>query len=154
MASLPLSAADPKPKAKAAAVAPAAAPAITRLEPRGLQRGVETQLKLVGSNLAGLTNVTFHSPKLTGALLPDAKAGEAWLKVTAAADLARGSYELSVKSAAGESARVKLHVDDLRQATELAKTEALRVSFWGTLDQPGTSVESSFSAVAGQNLHR
>lgn len=67
-------AADPKPKAKE--MAPTGLPAITRLEPRGVQRGVETRLKLVGSNLAGLTNVTFHGPKLTGALLPDAKAGE------------------------------------------------------------------------------
>jgi len=150
---LPLSAADPKPKAKAKAMlAPAGVPAITRLEPRGIQRGVEVRLKLVGSNLAGLTNVTFHSPKLTGALLPDAKAGEAWLKVTAAPDLARGSYELSVKSVAGESARVKLHVDDLRQATDPAKTETLPVSFWGTLEQPGRPVEFSFNAVAGQNL--
>ena len=148
----PLSAADPKPKAKAKEIAPAGVPAITRLEPRGVQRGVETRLKLVGSNLAGLTNVAFHNPKLTGTLLPDAKAGEAWLKVTAAPDLARGSYELSVKSAAGESARVKLHVDDLRQATDPAKTETLPVSFWGTLEQPGKPVEFSFNAVAGQNL--
>ncbi len=147
-----LSAAEPKPKAKAKEMAPAAAPAITRLEPRGVQRGVETRLKLVGSNLAGLTNVTFHSPKLTGALLPEAKAGEAWLAVTVAPDLARGSYELSVKSAAGESARVKLHVDDLRQATDTTKTETLPVSFWGTLEQPGRPVEFSFNAVAGQNL--
>ena len=149
---LPLSAADPKPKAKAAPMAPAGVPAITRLEPRGVQRGVETRLKLVGSNLAGLTNVTFHNPKLTGTLLPEAKAGEAWLKVTVAPDLARGSYELSVKSAAGESARVKLHVDDLRQATDPTKTETLPVSFWGTLEQPGKPVEFSFNAVAGQNL--
>lgn len=149
---LPLTAADPKPKAKAAAMAPAAAPAITRLEPRGIQRGAEVRLKLVGSNLAGLTNVMFHSPKLTGTLLPDAKAGEAWLKVTAAPDLARGSYELSVKSAAGESARVKLHVDDLRQATDPAKTESLPVSFWGALEQPGKPGEFTFTAIAGQNL--
>ncbi|MBI5800003.1 MAG: hypothetical protein HZA92_04655 [Verrucomicrobia bacterium] len=151
---IPISAADPKPKAKAKAkeMAPAGVPAITRLEPRGIQRGVEVRLKLVGSNLAGLTNVTFHNPKLTGALLPEAKAGEAWLKVTAAADLARGSYELSVKSAAGESARVKLHVDDLRQATDPAKPETLPVSFWGTLEQPGKPVEFSFNGVAGQNL--
>ncbi len=149
---LPLSAADPKPKAKAKEMAPAGVPGITRLEPRGVQRGVETRLKLVGSSLAGLTNVTFHSPKLTGALVPEAKAGEAWLKVTAAADLARGSYELSVKSAGGESARVKVFVDDLRQATESAKTETLPVSFWGTLEQPGKPVEFSFNGVAGQNL--
>ena len=149
---LPLPAADPKPKAKAKEMAPAGVPAITRLEPRGVQRGVETCLKLVGSNLTGITNVTFHSPKLTGVLLPDAKAGEAWLKVTTAPDLARGSYELSVKSAAGESARVKLHVDDLRQATDPTKTETLPVSFWGTLEQPGKPVEFSFNAVAGQNL--
>lgn len=149
---MPLSAADPKPKAKAKEMAPAGVPTITRLEPRGVQRGVEMRLKLVGSNLTGLTNVTFHGPKLTGALLPDAKAGEAWLTVTAAPDLARGSYELSVRNAAGESARVKLHVDDLRQAADPVKTETLPVSFWGTLEQPGKAVEFNFNGVAGQNL--
>ncbi len=149
---LPLSAADPKPKAKAKEMPAVGVPGITRLEPRGVQRGVETRLKLVGTNLAGVTHVTFHSPKLTGALLPEAQAGEAWLKVTAAADLARGSYELSVKSATGESARVKLHVDDLRQAGDATKAETLPVSFWGTLEQPGKAVEFSFSGVAGQNL--
>ena len=133
-------------------MAPASAPAITRLEPRGIQRGVEMQLKLVGTNLAGITNVTFHNPKLTGALLPEAKDGETWVKVTAAPDLARGSYELSVKSPGGESARVKLHVDDLRQASDSVKTETLPVSFWGTLEQPGKAVEFSFQAKAGQNL--
>ncbi|MFA6546036.1 MAG: PPC domain-containing protein, partial [Limisphaerales bacterium] len=152
VAALPLSAADPKPKAKAQAAAPAGIPVITRLEPRGIQRGAEMRLKLVGGNLAGVTNVTFHNPKITGALQPDAKANETWLKVTAAPDLARGSYDLSVKSAAGESARVKLFVDDLRQADAPSKTESLPVSFWGTLEQPGKPVEFSFTAAAGQNL--
>jgi len=145
-------AADPKPKAKAKEMAPAVVPAITRLEPRGIQRGVETRLKLVGNNLTGLTNITFHHPKLNGALLPDAKEGDVWLKVNAAPDLARGSYELSVKGPGGESARVKLHVDDLRQVSDAKQTESLPVSFWGTLEQPGKPVEFSFTGVAGQNL--
>ncbi|NDF00579.1 MAG: hypothetical protein EB034_20265, partial [Verrucomicrobia bacterium] len=61
VSSLSLLAADPKAKAKAKpAPTPAGVPAITRIEPRGIQRGVETRLKLVGNNLAGLTNVTFQ----------------------------------------------------------------------------------------------
>ena len=59
---------------------------------------------------------------------------------------------MSVKGASGESARMKLHVDDLRQATDAAKTETLPVSFWGTLEQPGKAVEFSFAGKAGQNL--
>jgi len=150
---LPISAADPKPKAKAKmAPAPAGVPAITRLEPRGIQRGVETRLKVVGSNLAGVTNVAFVSPKLSGRVLMETSMGEILVTVTTTADLARGSYELSVKSTAGESARVKLHVDDLRQADTQAKAETLPVSFWGTLEQPGKPVEFSFTGVAGQNL--
>ncbi|NBV22578.1 MAG: hypothetical protein EBS05_11760 [Proteobacteria bacterium] len=147
-----LRAADPKPKAKAKETAPPGVPAITRIEPRGIQRGLETKLKLVGSNLTGLTNVTFHSPKLTGGLLLETTSGEVWVKVTAAAELARGAYELSVKGPAGESARVKLQVDDLRQATDPTKLESLPVSFWGVLEQPGKAVEFSFQARAGQNL--
>ena len=153
VSSLSLLAADPKAKAKAKpAPTPAGVPAITRIEPRGIQRGVETRLKLVGNNLVGLTNVTFQNPKLSGAVLLETTSGEVVLRVTAPAELARGAYEFSVKSAAGESARVKLHVDDLRQATDAAKTETLPVSFWGTLEQPGKAVEFSFNGVAGQNL--
>ena len=58
-------------------------PAITLLEPRGVQRGVETKIKLTGSGLDKLTNVTFQVAQLQGQVLPEGRSNEVWIKVTA-----------------------------------------------------------------------
>ena len=156
--SLPLFAAD---NAKKMAPAPTDKPALTRLEPRGMQRGTELKIKLTGSNLAALTNISFSVPQLTAEILPGAKTNEAFVLVKASVDLARGSYELSVKNAAGESGKVKLHLDDLPQVFEpvalpgkaaARKAEALPVSFWGTIETPGKVGEFDFIGVAGQTV--
>src|SRR5207245_2198867 len=42
----------------------------------------------------------------------------AWIQVTAAANLPRGAYEISVKNTNAESGKFKLYVDDLPQAYE------------------------------------
>ena len=147
--------------AGAAEPAPAPAkPVINSLEPRGLQRGVETKIKLTGTGLNTLTNVTFQVPQLKGELLPEARTNEVWIKVTAAADLARGAYELSVKNTAGESGRLKLQLDDLPQihaartanAPVTLSAESLPVSFWGTLDTAGVVDQFEFPAKAGETL--
>ena len=135
-------------------------PSLTSLEPRGLQRGVETKIKLTGTGLDQLTNVTFQIAQLKGQFLPEARSNEVWIKVTAAADLARGSYEVSVKNATGESGKLKLHVDDLPQVHESQTTNAptrlatatLPVSFWGTLEKAGAVDQFEFPAKAGESL--
>ncbi|MBI3877950.1 MAG: hypothetical protein HY300_18645 [Verrucomicrobia bacterium] len=38
---------------------PPGKPVITRVEPRGVQRGLAATIKLIGTNLAGITNVSF-----------------------------------------------------------------------------------------------
>jgi len=131
-------------------------PEIYLLEPRGLQRGVPTKIKLIGTNLIGLTGLTFNNPDLKGEFLsePEPATNEVWISVSAAAHLARGPYEISVKNTNSESSKLKLYLDDLPQVSEgdlkAAKERKavlkLPVSFWGVLDPPGDADEIEFEA--------
>src|SRR5712671_1789796 len=121
MASLSVFAARKKPaKMAPPSKVPPGKAEIFQLEPRGVQRGVTARIKLVGTNLIGLTELKLHNPKLKGELLaePEITTNEAWIEITAAPDLARGSYEVSVKNTNSESSKLKLYVDDLPQAYE------------------------------------
>ena len=95
-------------------------PSITRIEPRGIQRGVETKIKLIGTNFVGLTELNFSNPKITGEVLEEHDT-MALIEVTTSPELARGDYEFSVKNEKDESAKVKMFVDDLPQILEVAK---------------------------------
>ncbi len=134
-------------------------PELARAEPRGIQRGKEVKLKLIGSNLLGVTELKVHDAKLKGVLVSDtaAKSEELWAQLGAAADLARGSYEISVKGSGGESGRLKVHVDDLPQIHEQAGVSVSLVtntpaSCWGTLDKPGDTDEWEVRGEKGQSL--
>lgn len=159
---IPALAAPRKKKAGAAKekpmVVPAGVPAIFELQPRGIQRGTSVEVKLIGTNLMALTGMKFYNPKLTGELVREEEwtTNTAWIKITAAADLPRSAYEISVKNTNAESGRVKLYVDDLPQAYESPTNRRpvlkLPVSFWGTLDPMGDTDEIEFEARAGQSL--
>jgi len=99
---------------------PPGKPEIFRLDPRGIQRGSPAKIKLIGTNLIGLTELKLHDPNLKGAFLdePEATTEEVWIELTAATNLARGAYELSVTNTNSESSRLKLYVDDLPQVYE------------------------------------
>ncbi len=141
-------------------------PEIFQLEPRGIQRGVPSKVKLIGTNLVGLTVLELHNPNLKGSFLsePEATTNEAWIEITAAANLARGAYEVSVRNTNSESSRLKFYVDDLPQAYENSPSPAmaggkkagavlkLPVSFWGTLDPPGDADEIEFEARVGDSV--
>ena len=141
-------------------VVPPPAPELTAAAPRGWQRGTTAKIKLSGKNLASLTHLAFSQPKLSGELLRETeeKSDEAWIKITAAPDLARGSYELTL-SGSGGSAKLKLHLDDLPQIYETKPDEAtsgtaraLPASFWGALEKAGDSDQFQFEAKAGEML--
>ncbi len=156
---LVVSAAPKKTKAKMEKPKPIGdKPDISRIEPRGIQRGVETKIKLIGTNLVGLAELKFSNEKLKGEILEDdEKPTEAWLKVTAASDLTRGGYEFSAKNEKGESGKVKLYVDDLPQVFEkpmdkISKLPEMPATFWGALDPMADSDEIEFPASVGQNL--
>ena len=132
------------------------------MSPRALQRGRTVKLKLSGENLVQLESLQLHHPKLNGRILADdqQRAEVAYLEVTAAADLPRGAYELSVGNAGGESERIKLHVGDLIQVDETepnndpaqADTAVLPASFWGVLGEHGDVDHFAFDAKVGQAI--
>lgn len=139
-----------------------ARPALTRLEPPGLQRGVPTEVKLIGKNLGGLTALQFSSPKVTAEILAtDAKKpDEALVKITADASLPRVAVEVSAVGPGGESEKLKLYVDDLPQVFAdrpprvgaAVRLDSLPVGVWGTLRENGEHDEFEFTARAGQTL--
>jgi len=133
---------------------PPAAPELRAIEPRGLQRGTSATFELRGQHLGGVTQVVASSPKLTAALLPDLREDQVRVRFSAAADLARGAYAISLVASGGESGKLNLFVDDLPQAVgaNAGSATALPVSFWGTLDSPGKRVEFQFEASAGQTI--
>jgi hypothetical protein len=156
-------AAAKKPAKKAAAPKiPPGKPEIFQLEPRGIQRGVTAKIKLIGTNLIGLTELKLHNDKLKGELLndPEPTTNEVWITITSATNLTRGPYEISVKNTNRESSKLKLWVDDLPQAYESdfkkAETEVptfkLPLSFWGVLNPAGDMDDVFFEARAGESL--
>jgi hypothetical protein len=140
---------------------PPGKPEIFTLEPRGIQRGAPARIKLIGTNLIGLTELKLHNPQLKGELLnePEATTNEVWVTITAATNLARGPYEISVKNTNSESSKLKLYIDDLPQAyesgvkaTSNTPVVQLPVSSWGVLDPPGDSDNVLFQARQGDSL--
>ena len=140
-------------------VLPAPKPELSRAEPRGIQRGKDVKVKLVGKNLTGLTEVKSHHPRLKAELDRDAeqKPDEVWLQVSAPDNLPRGGYELSLVGPGGESGKIKLHVDDLPQVyvpeTNKALTlESLPADVWATHEKSGDAEQCDFDARAGATI--
>ncbi len=139
---------------------PPAKPELTAAEPRGVQRGVATRVKLSGKNLDDVTAVIPHHPKLKAELAADGRsAAGAAVMLTADAALAPGAYEVSLKGPGGESAKVAIHVDDLPQTTDAepkdesaANLPALPANVWGTFDRRGDTDAFTFDAKAGQAI--
>jgi WD40 repeat protein len=129
-------------------------PEITRIEPRGMQRGTTVKIKIAGTNLNALTKVVLSNPKITGRVESGADATHAWIAVSAAPDLKPGTYELSVVSAGGESDKLKLeaglfpHVFESRSDTVLS----LPATYWGAINPAGRIDEIPFRAKAGQSV--
>jgi hypothetical protein len=159
---------------------PLPAPGLSGVEPRGLERGKSILLKLTGTNLAGITNVTGSNPELRILGLTATNAHEAGVLVEAGLKLPRGAYEISARGPGGESGKVKVFVDNLPQVYEAAGSPSRRpgapasgparpngderagsetgtphrlpFGFWGLLDTPGDRDEVQFEAKAGQTI--
>ena len=131
-------------------------PEITRLEPAGVQSGATTKVKVTGKNLAGGKAVKFSRAGLSAAFTSISEDGaSAELNITAEKDLPRSSVELSVETAAGESAKKTLLVDYLPQlvASKSAKPillDRLPINVWGTLAETGEQDNYRFAAKAGE----
>jgi hypothetical protein len=132
-------------------------PELARVEPRGMQRGIATKVKLTGKNLQRVSDVKFKRADLNGTVLkePEPSSTEVWIEVSAKETLARGVQELSVLGASGESGAVKLYVDDLPQMIEKESSSAqhlpqLPVTIWGEHTASGDTDIFSFEAKAGE----
>ena len=147
------------PKAQAAGKMPTplSKPAITRLEPRGVQSGSTTAIKVIGKNLAGIKEVTFSDKRLSARVTQDDKGLGATLEITAAKDVPRSQVGMTLVTAAGESAQQTLFADYLPQMVaskpaEAARLEALPLNVWGTLMETGQQDGFRFAAKSGQTV--
>jgi WD40 repeat protein/mono/diheme cytochrome c family protein len=141
-----------KPNAAKAKVA-AAKPELVRLTPKGFQTGATTQITATGKNLAGITSSVASNPLIQIAITKtDAAGTTVTLAVTAPKEVPRGAYDISIKTTAGETAKVKLYADYLPQqvATGIAEVHAMPVNVWGTLSNIGQQDNFRFHADAGQ----
>ncbi|HEY5315047.1 MAG TPA: c-type cytochrome domain-containing protein, partial [Pirellulales bacterium] len=143
-------------------------PELAALEPRGIQRGVATRIKLSGKHLAGLTSGKVVMPKgAAGQIHAQAKlldpptnsqAGR-WIEVTVPAATRRGMVTLSL-SGPGGMAELPLYVDDLPQRCEqepndrshILAEQLLPAAIWGTIGQPGDRDHVRFRGKAGQTI--
>ena len=134
-------------------------PELARLEPRGLQRGVATRLKLTGKHLQNAAAIKFADTNLSATILtnPAPKPTELWIELTSSPTLPRSIHELSVITPAGETARQKLYLDDLPQFIETESNSpqdlpSLPVTIWGAHHTSGDSDSFRFSAQSGDHL--
>ncbi|MGE0610469.1 MAG: c-type cytochrome domain-containing protein, partial [Pirellulales bacterium] len=138
-----------------------AAPQLTSLSPRGIERGTATKVRLIGTNLAGATEVKSNNPLLTVKLVPPTEQpSELSIEATAAADLPTGVYEVGVVTPGGASGMLKLYVDNLPQAVESEPNDlpvsagalVLPIGVWGGFDKAGDTDRFTFDAYSGQTV--
>lgn len=152
-----------KPKKADAAPKMAAKPAkptLTSVSPRGLQLGVEQVFSLAGKDLAEATILTSHKDLKPTIDAAASTATKLFFKLQAPVGLGRSSHDVWVKTAGGESAKLKLYADDLAPITTSAadfKSGAVQIaklpaSVWGTLTETGQHDAYRFTAKAGEEL--
>ena len=149
----------PKPMDKPSAKpAPPAKPEVTRLEPRGVQSGASTPVKVTGKALTGLKEVKIGHPGIKARIISVNTAGtEAQLEIAAGKSVPRSQLPLTLITPAGETMAQKLFVDYLPQIVAAksgaaTKLDALPVNVWGTLAETGQLDSFTFSAKQGQTL--
>ncbi len=132
-------------------------PELVRSEPRGLQRGKDSEIKLIGKNLTLASEIKFSDSRFSGQLVKSSAAsGEVIAKVKTSEDLARGAYELWLSSTNGDTAKIKVYVDDLPQFQLHSSPETQMVSIpsdvWGLHEQMGQKDKVQFEVAAGQTI--
>ena len=129
-------------------VAAAPKPELTGFEPRGIQRGVPSVLRLVGKNTTG--ELKSADPAVRIRRLDDGRA-----EITVPAERPPGDLEFWLSGPGGDSGRAKILVDTLPQVRETegtVTTAVLPVSFWGVLSARGESDTFGFDGSKGQKL--
>ncbi|HSJ03481.1 MAG TPA: hypothetical protein VK956_13555, partial [Verrucomicrobium sp.] len=149
--------AAPVAKASKKTAAPDTKPVLTRIEPRGVQSGATTRLKVTGKNLSGLKSAIFSQAGLKATIVlvnPEGTVGE--LDVVTESTVPRSQVDLALATPTGETARLKVNVDYLPQVvggSEIASADLkLPVNVWGTLRQTGQVDTWKFAARKGETV--
>ncbi len=135
-------------------------PELATLSIRGASIGQSSRIKLTGKHLADVTAVKTSHEKLTARLAAIDSPTQLDIEVTPSGELSRGRYEIWVTSAAGESAKLPLHLDDLPQVNETepndsqaqANAATLPADVWGLLAARGDIDRFGFDARGGQKM--
>ncbi|MDA1276641.1 MAG: hypothetical protein O2960_21695 [Verrucomicrobia bacterium] len=137
-------------------------PQLTRLEPRGIERGKRKQVSLIGKSLSQVTELKASDARIEVVLVPSTPqnaTGRREIQVYAPPEVPRGAYELTTVPAAEKGTKVMLHVDTVPQlsvadagpGSEL-RAEQMPSDVWGVF-KPGRDVHTiAFEARAGQTL--
>ena len=129
-------------------------PVIRRIDPPVVQRGVRTTVRIVGEKLVELTTVGSSDPRLHAKLL-SARSTDSAASVEFSPDphLPRGTYQVWLSNAGGDSAKLSLHVENLpvvRASAQQTRLDHTPVNVWSTFDRAMETREMSFDAAAGQ----
>ncbi|MDI1311291.1 c-type cytochrome domain-containing protein [Prosthecobacter sp.] len=136
-------------------------PELSRVTPRAAHIGGGLMVTFTGKNITAETQAMASHPGLKLELIKSSiKPTMARVKITATSEVPRGTYEVWLKSAAGESARMKIYADDLvptiTQAADFkgapVSIASLPASLWGTLSETGQHDAYRFKAKAGEEL--
>lgn len=154
----------PKAKKEAAKSVMVAKPAkleLTSITPRAAHIGGELLVSLVGKNFTEDTQAMASHPGLKVQIAKQSvKAASARLKITAGAEVPRGAYDVWLKNASGESAKLKVYADEIKPTVTKAadfkeapvSLAALPASVWGVLTETGQHDVYRFTAKAGEEL--
>jgi WD40 repeat protein len=146
---------------KTGAVVAPPKPELISMQPRSIQRGGTTTLKLTGKHLSGITGVRVSEPNVQVQMVGDASTPDALLiTATAPGDLLKPEVSITVTNVNGESNALKFFTDNLPQSVEQepnddasqASSLPLPTAIWGTLGTPGDTDFFAFDAVAGQPI--
>ncbi|WP_395738973.1 c-type cytochrome domain-containing protein [Prosthecobacter sp.] len=134
---------------------------LVRIAPRAVYIGGELMVSLAGKNFAEDMQVMASHPGIKAQLVKSTvKPNTARVKLTAGPEVPRGAYDVWLKSAAGDSERLKIYADDIAPAVSKAAdfaggaqaVAALPASLWGTLTEIGQHDAYQFKAKAGEEL--
>jgi WD40 repeat protein len=145
---------------KTVAPPPPPKPTLASLSVRGAQTGAVSRIKLLGKNLAGVTQVKTSHEKLPAKIVAIEGAEQLEIEVAPAVDLPRGPYQITLVNPGGESGPLSLYLDELPQASEVEPNDALAQAtpiavpsgVWGVLAAKGDVDSFAFEARAGQKL--
>lgn len=147
---------------KTGAILPPPKPEVIAIAiPFGLQRGQSRDISITGKHLAHADTVRTSDAKITGEILRESTTSTtATLRVIAASDAPIGTHEFWLTNAGGESAKLKLLIDNLPQSAEAEPNDtparatalSLPTSAWGTLHQRGDTDHFAFTGKSGQTI--